>query len=188
MTELDGTWAEVRRRLNDYVRARVDENASEDLVHDILLKVLQNEEKLRDTENPLAWIYTVARNSLTDYYRKQARKLEQNDPSRINDEEAAYRSMPDCVDHDFANWLQPIVQQLETPYRDALLEVDFQQQKQADVAEAAGVSLSAMKSRVQRARTQLKSELLACCSFEVDRFGKPIDYEKKRGVSKDSCC
>jgi hypothetical protein len=40
---------------------------------------------------------------------------------------------------------------------------------QAEAAKRAGVSVSGMKSRVQRAREQLKAMLLRCCEIDVDR-------------------
>jgi len=89
---------------------------------------------------------------------------------------------------DFSRWLRPIAERLEPKYKEALLLVDFNQKGQAAAAEEMGISLSAMKSRVQRARTNLKEELLACCAIEVDRFGKPIDYKKREIRRQDNCC
>ena len=185
MTELDKTWFELRSKLESYVRSKVNVDVSEDLVHDILLRVLQNKEKLTNVDEPLAWIYTVAKNRITDHYRKQSRAISQNDPEHVEESKAGCESMPDCVDTDFASWLRPITERLEPKHREALLLVDFDKKAQADAAEEIGISLSAMKSRVQRARVHLKEELLACCAIEVDRYGKPFDYEKR---NPESCC
>jgi RNA polymerase sigma-70 factor (ECF subfamily) len=43
-----------------------------------------------------------------------------------------------------------------------------------------------MKSRVQRARRQLKDLLLECCRIELDRRGGIVDYSV-RDVSKPPC-
>ena len=188
MKNTDKTWLEVRARLTDYVRTRVNEEAVDDLVHDILLSILQNQAKFLEAENPVAWMYTVAKNKIIDHYRKKGRQLEQADTDGISAEVVDCHDMPDCVDINFASWLEPLTLQLEETYRDALLEVDFKQTAQVSLARELGIPLSTLKSRVQRARLQLKSKLLACCSFEVDRFGKPIDYKRKQGKRKDSCC
>jgi len=188
MTELDKTWFELRKNLNRYVRTKVDIDVSEDLVHDILLRVLQNQEKLSNADNPLAWIYTIAKNRITDHYRKQSRINSKIKSDSLDLEGNECESMPDCVDVDFSRWLRPIAERLEPKYKEALLLVDFNQKGQAAAAEEMGISLSAMKSRVQRARTNLKEELLACCAIEVDRFGKPIDYKKREIRRQDNCC
>ena len=188
MQNSDETWQDVRRKLSDYLRSRVNEDVVEDLAHDILLGILQNEEKFLEADNPVAWMYSVARNRLIDHYRKQGRNREQQDEDSIVQQLADCHSMPDCVDTDFSEWLLPLAEQLEPAYRDALVAVDFRQTSQVELARKSGVPLSTLKSRVQRARSQLKGKLLACCSFEVDRFGKPIDYRRNEQESGDSCC
>jgi RNA polymerase sigma-70 factor (ECF subfamily) len=40
-----------------------------------------------------------------------------------------------------------------------------------------------MKTRVQRARTQLKTLLTRCCEIELDRRGGIVDYQP----NNDSC-
>jgi predicted DNA-binding protein (UPF0251 family) len=45
---------------------------------------------------------------------------------------------------------------------------------QRAAAERAGISLTAMKARVQRARRRLKAALLECCQFALDARGGVI--------------
>jgi len=188
MTELDTTWSELRTRLTSYVRTKVDVDVSEDLVHDILLRVLQNEDKLSELDSPIAWIYTIAKNKIADYYRKQSRIDSTNDLDSLETEHADIEILPESVDNDFTECLRPLLERLEPKYKEALLLTDFNEIKQATAAEQIGISSSGMKSRVQRGRTKLKEELLACCAVEVDRFDKVIDYKQKDSCNKDSCC
>jgi len=188
MIETDRAWDDLRTRLNRYVRRKVDVDASEDLVHDILLRVLQNEKTLSDADNPIAWIYTVAKNRIADYYRKQSRVNLANDSNLLEDEYADTETPTIGIDKDFADCLRPLTARLEPKYREALQLVDFNEMKQAEAANQIGISLSGMKSRVQRARIKLKEELLACCAIERDRFGEIIDYKKKDGGSEEQCC
>ena len=161
MTELDKTWDELRTSLNSYVRNKVDVDVSEDLVHDILLRVLQNEDKLSELNNPLAWIYTIAKNRITDHYRNQSKITT---TSEIDDIETKFndpKSMADSIDNDFVKCLKPLTNRLEPKYKEALLLADFNQIKQEDAAQRIGISISGMKSRVQRGRIKLKEEILA---------------------------
>lgn len=188
MNDADKTWQELRESLSRYVRTRVDANAADDLVHDILVRVLQNEDKLAHVDNPLAWIYTVAKNVIADHYRRQSRIHPASGLDNLEIEDGRVESLPESLDVNFTACLRPLIDRLQPKYKEALLLTDINQAKQTEAAEEIGISLSGMKSRVQRARTQLKKELLACCSIEVDRFGRPIDYKVKENTDLDSCC
>jgi len=50
---------------------------------------------------------------------------------------------------------------------------------QEEAASRVGISLSGMKSRVQRGRGKLRNLFEACCKIELDVRGKPIDVEKR---------
>ena len=56
-----------------------------------------------------------------------------------------------------------------------MVELDGLTQKAA--AERVGLSLSGMKSRVQRGRLQLRQMLEACCRIELDGRHSPVEYE-----------
>jgi RNA polymerase sigma-70 factor (ECF subfamily) len=45
-----------------------------------------------------------------------------------------------------------------------------------EAAEREGVSLSGMKSRVQRGRRLLRELFEACCEIALDARGKPTDF------------
>jgi RNA polymerase sigma-70 factor (ECF subfamily) len=59
---------------------------------------------------------------------------------------------------------------------DALARVDVEGQTHQQAATELGISVSGMKSRVQRARHQLKDLLEQCCAVEVDRAGAIAAY------------
>lgn len=188
MSELNSTWNELRSLLTKYVRTKVDVDVSEDLVHDILLLVLQNEDTFADADKPLAWIYTIANNKIIDYYRKRSNIDSKNDVSDLETIIIDSETIPASVDNEFTNCLRPLLNRLEPKYKEALLLVDFNKLKQADAAKQIGISVSGMKSRVQRGRIKLKEEILMCCAIEKDRFGKVIDYNPKVSSNKNKCC
>ena len=51
----------------------------------------------------------------------------------------------------------------------------------AAAAKKAGVTLSGMKSRVQRGRKQLLDVFEQCCAIEVDARGRPIEMSTRAG-------
>jgi hypothetical protein len=74
--------------------------------------------------------------------------------------------------------------ELPPRYRDALILTEWQGMSQDELAKKVGLSVSGAKSRVQRARSQLKQLLLDCCRFEIDRRGNVIDYTSR---AKSEC-
>jgi RNA polymerase sigma-70 factor (ECF subfamily) len=73
------------------------------------------------------------------------------------------------------------VDELEPPYREALLLTEWQGVSQHEMAARLGLSPSGAKSRVQRARRRLKALLLDCCALELDRRGTVLDVVPRGG-------
>ncbi len=63
-------WSEFETKLSSYVRRRVDGVAADDVVGEILLRLVRSQDKMEGAKNPMAWIYRVAANVITDHYRK----------------------------------------------------------------------------------------------------------------------
>ena len=68
------------------------------------------------------------------------------------------------------------VAQLESPYREAVTLVELEGLTAREAAEMVGISISGMKSRVQRGREQLRTLFDACCEIALDVRGKVTDY------------
>ena len=64
----------------------------------------------------------------------------------------------------------------------ALILTEFEGLTQARAAAHLGLSTSGMKSRVQRARAQLKELLIACCQVDLDRRGDITSYTPRSGA------
>ena len=89
---------------------------------------------------------------------------------------------PNDATRDLAGCLQPLVAQLPEIYREALDRVDLAGQSHHVAAAEVGISTSGMKSRVQRARRQLKELLTDCCAVQVDRLGAVASYHPNTGT------
>ena len=72
---------------------------------------------------------------------------------------------------EIARCLVPLIRDLPQPYSEALLLTEIEGLTQAAAAARIGISVSGMKSRVQRGRAKLKRALLRCCTVQVDRRG-----------------
>ena len=85
----------------------------------------------------------------------------------------------DDVVAELAPCILDMVESLPAHYRQALILTEYEGLSQKALSEQLGLSFSGAKSRVQRARQQIKQMLLDCCHFQFDSVGRIIDYQPK---------
>jgi RNA polymerase sigma-70 factor (ECF subfamily) len=148
---------------------------------------------LRDEERFAAWTYQVARSAVVDHLRARARHPPAPGGAgaarKPEAERATAPAEPDdgIGECELAAYLAPLVARLPSPYREAITLVELEGQTQADAARLTGISLSGMKSRVQRGRRRLRELLDACCTIALDARGKVLSAEP-RDTSDPDCC
>ena len=177
---LGASWADTVDRLCRFVASRVsDREAAADITQDVIVRSIASG-ALERADNPVAWLYRSARNAVIDYYRTHhphdsIDTLDWPDPDTDDRPNDATRELSRC--------LQPLLEQLPSAARDALVRVDIEGHTHQQSADALGLSVSGMKSRVQRARRELKQLLERCCTVEFDNRGAVTDYRS----NSDSC-
>jgi RNA polymerase sigma-70 factor (ECF subfamily) len=174
LPELEASWSETVEGLRAFVASRVDDQElAADITQDVIVRSIASG-ALDRVDNPAAWLYRSARNAVIDHYRtrRQHVPLDGLDawPAQELDD------VPNDATRALSRCLQPMLDQLPSAARDALVRVDVDGQTQQRAARDLGLSLSGMKSRVQRARRDLKDLLEQCCSVDVDRRGGVTDY------------
>lgn len=187
MAALDASaWAQVRTRLVAYVYRRVPDYAlAEDLVQDVLLKVAAEPEVWRRVQNPSAWLMRLTQRAVADHYRRGRRETPDDQAVAGLAEVAATDSEGAWDDNQrqVANCLAPLTSVLGATDREALRLVDQEGLPQVKAAEQLGISVSGMKSRVQRARRRLREAFLECCSVSFDTRGAPIGCDPRPDCS-----
>jgi len=174
-------WQAVESRLRVYVARRVDPGAIDDVVATILLRLVQHEGELIAARTPSAWMLRVAANTIADHHRRRAAEARALARSALEPQDEIAPE-PDAIasaTSEIASCLEPMIRDLPDPYREALTLIDIDGLSQADAANRVGLSLSGMKSRVQRGRAKLKDALLRCCTIELDQRGGLVDYERR---------
>ena len=179
-------WRELRDRLRAFIARRVENSADvEDLLQEVFLRIHQHLSTVRDTGRLLPWIFQLARNVITDYYRAASRRHEIPGHSLRNHEEdkgvrestaSLHGEEQSSRQYDLAPCLTPLIARLPEPYREAVRLVEIDGLPQRELSERFAVSLSGAKSRVQRGRDKLKDLLLRCCQVELDKRGSVMDY------------
>jgi len=194
-TTLEPPWEELHASLRAFIGRRVRNPADvDDLVQRVLLQIVKGLGSLRNTERLHAWVYRTARNVIVDHYRSPAVRREVPngdaedladaqavDPADVasEDEGAAVRELAACM--------TPMLQRLPPVYREAIRLTELEGLNQADAARRSGVSVSGMKSRVQRGRRQLRAVLEDCCRIELDRRGGVVLFDRRVSEAGDSC-
>lgn len=155
-----------------------DAHAAEDLLHDVMLKVLASEKAGRPApENIGAWLYSVARNAAIDWHR--ARRPSEELPEDL----AAPADEESEAGLELANCLRPMAERLPDHYRDTLLAAEFEGQPLKQIAETQGISLAAAKTRASRGRKLLQQELVQCCRVVLSGSGQVLDYDPQAASS-----
>ncbi|MBL0408564.1 sigma-70 family RNA polymerase sigma factor [Microvirga aerilata] len=124
---------------------------SDDLVQTTVLRAWTNLDRFQPDTNLEAWLFTILRNSFHSEYRKRRREVEDPDSAYARrlmvQSEQESRVMLDDV--------QQALMRLPLEQREAILLIGCQGESYEDAAAICGVAVGTMKSRVNRARTQL---------------------------------
>lgn len=181
---VEDVWRDFAGPLHGFVHRRVaDRYAVDDIVADVMLRIHTHLDGLDDHEQVTAWVFRIARNAVTDHYRRTARRHDTlSGPGVLGDDAPAAESDADAwlddqsvVARELSAVLRPLVAQLPDDYRRALELTDLGGMTQADAARLEHVSASGMKSRVQRGRRLLLALLHQHCEITLDATGVPAD-------------
>ena len=167
MSELALNWNNLQNELKGFVYKRVKDRAlTEDIVHDVFLKVQDKVQQLRESDKIFGWIYQITRNTIMDHYRKHAKAIK---PSDI-DWESSPSNFNECV----SGVIAELIPTLPDKYRIPLEMTELQNLSQLEVAEKLNLSYTAAKARVQRARKMLKDKINEVLIVKTDGYGNVI--------------
>jgi RNA polymerase sigma-70 factor (ECF subfamily) len=180
-------WRQVHNGLRAFIAKRVANEAEvDDIVQDVWLKMQRGLDGLKDQRRIISWIYQIARHAIIDHYRAPGRRREM--PAGLAADLEVHQSSltrttasedSGQLRTELAGCLRPMIERLSEEYQQAVVLVDLEGLTQKEVAAQLGLSLSGMKSRVQRGRRQLKGMLEACCTIELDRRRGVTDYDMR---------
>lgn len=186
MTESPTPWQDVAARLRPFIARRVSPAEIDDVMQDVFIRMQRGLPTLREEERFTSWLFQIARSSVAEHMRTRARhpiadgevELEQPAETEDDDRDVA-RSLAGCV--------SMFVAQLPTPYREAVTLVELEGMTVREAAEMVGISVSGMKSRVQRGRGRLRELFDACCEIALDARGKPTEFTPRGHPSCKTC-
>lgn len=185
------TWDALADQLRPFIARRVPTPSdTDDVLQEVLVRVHRGLPQLREEDRLAPWVYRIARNTIVDHVRAQPRHVVAAPgvgdaagagPEIAGDEDAATR--------DLTRALALFIAALPSPYREAITLTEIEGRTQREAAQMAGVSLSGMKSRVQRGRAKLRAMLEACCEIALDARGGVLACAPRTDAElPDGCC
>lgn len=176
--EARGAWRELEARLRPYVARRVRVTADvDDILQEVFVRMQRGLGDLRDGERFGGWVYRIAEHAVVDHLRIRARHplAEVSGESLRAEELDAGGSNDNALEAELAECVALFTARLPSPYREAITLTELEGLTQKDGAEMLGLSLSGMKSRVQRGREQIRRMFEDCCEISLDARGRVLE-------------
>lgn len=161
-----------RGRLLNFIRKRVPDDAdAEDLVQDVFLQYANNYDLVNPIRQVTAWLFTVARNKIIDFYRKKRPiNLSQlGTPQTAADEEAPYLEEiyfedtndpgQELLRQSVWEALQEALDMLPADQRQVFIWHELEGRSFKDIAEETGASVNTLLSRKRYAVLRLREHL-----------------------------
>lgn len=188
MTQQDETIQKAvstyRKKLFDFIRVRVKETAdAEDILQDVFFELTSSYRLLQPVEQMAAWLFRVARNKITDKYRKHKPILyddlhsgyseDGEERSFLEDllgaeQDPGFRSLDNEV---IREALLDALEELPAEQREVFMLHEIEQQSFKEISEATGVSVNTLLSRKHYAVKFLRTKL----SYLYDEMFGPIN-------------
>ncbi|MFC4479771.1 RNA polymerase sigma factor SigZ [Flavobacterium chungangensis] len=172
--------------LGKYIKARINDTGdASDVLQEVFIKINENLGSLTEESKLKSWIFTITRNSIIDYYRKNSnhKKSELTEcmmQKIMHETDFDTSESLDCC-------LMKFIERLPEDYRDIIMDSEIHGIKQKNLTEKYSLAYASIRSRVQRGRSKLKEMLLDCCSIELDRRGNVMNVTSKKSCSGGKC-
>ena len=153
-----------------------DVDTANDVLHDVFMKAMRQGHGFCELDNPRAWLFQVARNSLID--RSRAARPVDPLPSGFDELPAPESSVLAPID-DLANCVTRCLGELGVDDATIVRACDLEGRTVRGFAEGHDMSLPAAKSRLLRARQRLRARLITACQVRFADDGT-VDGHKPR--------
>lgn len=187
MTTQTVDWARFYGQLHGFVAMRVRSPSDADDLVQLILERAMSKAPEAEIANTAGWLFGIARNAIADHYRGQARML-------LVEADAL-----DLLDHALGAseeeraaviaCMEPLLDTLPHDVGQLLRWADMQGRSMQSIAEELDISLTAAKSRVQRARKDFVKATSDCCAITVDARGRvtALTPHPPKNVECSSC-
>jgi RNA polymerase sigma factor (sigma-70 family) len=174
MTEQDRQISEIiaqqRSRLRNFIRRRVpDPSDAEDIVQEVFYRLVEANRLLMPIEHVTGWLFRVARNRITDLFRKKKPETFSEAAAEVGDGEVVrmedFLPSPDAgpealyVRNVLLEELELALDELPEEQRDVFVAHELEGRSFKEMAADSGVSVNTLLSRKRYAVLHLRERL-----------------------------
>ena len=158
-------WNEFSDSLKRFIVSRIkNKEIADDILPEVFIKIHLNIQTLKKQKSLKSWVFSITNNAINDYFKNNAKNkstvLDYTEPKEEIDDE---HSAKDCI--------IPLIKNLPPTYEKAVFLNEIEGLKQAEIAKRLNISLSGVKSRIQRGRNLLKQGFIDCCDYKLNELG-----------------
>ena len=174
--------AEERSRLRNFIRRRVpDPRDAEDILQEVFYELVEANRLLMPIEHVTGWLFRVARNRITDLFRKK--KPETFSDAAVEDQDGEVLKIEDLLPspdagpealyarHVLLDELELALDELPDEQREVFVAHELEGRSFKDMAAETGVSVNTLLSRKRYAVLHLRERLQSI----YDEFTKARD-------------
>ncbi len=164
-----------------YVKKRINNKEdAEDLTQEVFYKLSKSNKE--GVDNIKSWVYTIAKNTITDYYRKSKILAEDINEAPVFEEENdshAVEELSGCVNS--------YVDVLPEEYRSIMRLSELENTPQKEIAERLNMNYVTVRSKIQRGRKKLRQMFSDCCQITQGGQGSIMDYHRHQNCENNDC-
>ncbi len=165
--------------LSLYIRKRVNNQSdAEDLTQEVFYKLAKSE--MDGIQNVRSWLYAIAKNTLTDYYRTKKISVEDLDKVEVESEIISCDTVSEL-----SNCIKPFVNQLPEELKSIMTLSELEGIQQKKIAEQLNINYVTLRSKIQRGRKRLKQMISECCVVTQGHKGSILDFRPRNGCDSD---
>ncbi len=173
---------QLYRPLFLYVKKRINnQEDAEDITQEVFYKLSKS--KTEAVDNLKSWVYTIAKNSITDYYRKKkvyTSELDEHQFSEDYKRDTTTKELSECV--------TSFINELPEDYRYLMRLSELEEIPQKEIAKKMDMNYVTVRSKVQRGRKKLKELFSECCTIMQGGKGSILDYAQNTSCDNRSKC
>jgi RNA polymerase sigma factor (sigma-70 family) len=172
--QIQETVSRERRRLLEFIRKRIPrQEDAEDIVQDVFYEFTEMYRLMKPVEQITSWLFTVARNKITDRFRKKKPVLledvftfkggdDESDGYLLDDLLPAANVRPADVEmmrETIMDALMEALDELPEEQRSVFIQHELEDKSFKEIAEATGVTMNTLLSRKRYAVLYLRERL-----------------------------
>ena len=178
--EIAQTVQQERGRLLNFIQQRIpDREEAEDILQDVFFQFTEAYRKINSVERVTAWLFTVARNKITDRYRKKRPTTFSQQPTATDEEGESIRLediLPDMSGNPDSELMRSIIwnaieealEELPESQREVFVMHEFEDMSFKEISAQKQVPVNTLLSRKRYAILHLRQRLQSLYDDLID--------------------